>query len=220
MRLLKEIPEIESKIRSGALTLSVISQAQSFFKRQEKKGKPYSREEKVSLLTEIEENSTRDCERRLLQLDPDNIRTDHERRMSDELVELRMTVTHEFMAKIESLKNILSHAMPSAATKEIIEFALDELLASRDPLRDCNAAVPSAPEVIKRSRGITKLVRREVWRRCEGQCCYVDPVSGRRCLAKRYLEIDHIQPRSKMGSNDPGNLQLLCSAHNKLKSDL
>src|SRR5271154_5269619 len=40
MRLLKELPEIEKKIESGELSLSVISQAQTFFRHEAKLEKP------------------------------------------------------------------------------------------------------------------------------------------------------------------------------------
>ena len=43
----------------------------------------------------------------------------------------------------------------------------------------------------------------------------------RRCSSKRFLEVDHIVPRSKGGPNTLDNLQLLCDQHYRLKgSDL
>ena len=41
MRLLKELPVIEEKIKSGELSLTVISQAQSFFRQEAKDKRPY-----------------------------------------------------------------------------------------------------------------------------------------------------------------------------------
>jgi hypothetical protein len=50
MRLLKSLPEIEPKIISGELSLSVVSQAQTFFRAQEKEQKPLDKNEKLDLL--------------------------------------------------------------------------------------------------------------------------------------------------------------------------
>jgi len=55
-------------------------------------------------------------------------------------------------------------------------------------------------------------VKREVWRRDEGKCS--------NCGSQIKLEYDHIIPVSKGGSNTARNIQLLCEACNRAKSDL
>ena len=54
-------------------------------------------------------------------------------------------------------------------------------------------------------------VRREVWRR-DGGCCV-------KCGSRKNLEYDHIVPISKGGSNTARNIELLCEACNRAKSD-
>ena len=68
-----------------------------------------------------------------------------------------------------------------------------------------------------RSRYIPTTVRREVWRRDQGCCSYVDPHSGRRCGSRYRLEIDHIVPFALGGGAEPGNLRLRCEAHHRLR---
>jgi len=58
-------------------------------------------------------------------------------------------------------------------------------------------------------------VKRLVWQRYQGQCAYQH--QGRRCSSRFQLEIDHINPLAKSGSNSIQNLQLLCRAHNQMK---
>ena len=68
MRLLREIPELESKIESGALSLSNISQAQSYF-RDMKKAEPERAlrvEDKIDVLAKLEDKSARSWARRAL----------------------------------------------------------------------------------------------------------------------------------------------------------
>jgi TPR repeat protein len=55
-------------------------------------------------------------------------------------------------------------------------------------------------------------VRREVWRRDNGQCV--------KCGSREKLEYDHIIPISKGGSNTARNIELLCEACNRSKGDL
>ena len=57
--------------------------------------------------------------------------------------------------------------------------------------------------------------RREVWQRDEGRCRYVDPQTGRRCISRHLLQIDHVRPYALGGSSDPGKLRLLCEAHHR-----
>ncbi|MES2965761.1 MAG: hypothetical protein V4760_17905, partial [Bdellovibrionota bacterium] len=53
MRLLKELPAIESKIESGALTLSHLVRAQSMFRREKKADRKRTSVQKIELLTMI-----------------------------------------------------------------------------------------------------------------------------------------------------------------------
>jgi len=66
-------------------------------------------------------------------------------------------------------------------------------------------------------RYISSVLRREVWRRDQGQCAYRDPVTGKRCASKYWVQIDHIRPVSRGGPSTAENLRLLCSSHNQWK---
>jgi len=59
------------------------------------------------------------------------------------------------------------------------------------------------------SRQILVDVQREVWRRDQGRCVL--------CQSQEYLELDHIIPFSKGGSNTARNIQLLCESCNRKK---
>ena len=66
-------------------------------------------------------------------------------------------------------------------------------------------------------RSIPAAVRREVWRRDQGCCSYVDRYTGRRCGSRFFLEIDHIVPVAQGGAAEPANLRLRCSAHHRYR---
>jgi len=242
MRLIRELPEIENKIASGDLSLSVVSQAQSFFRNQAKMQTPININEKLKLLTTLEKTSTRECERKLLALDPRSIKPDFVRAITPELTELRFTVGQDFMNKITRIKNLLSHKNPNIETQAVLAQALDHWLIKLDPIKQTEIPppalevkvrltpphkqlenLPPAPAVKIRPptapnhRYIPKTLRRLVWQKSQSQCAYIELKSGRRCSAQRFLEVDHLHPISLGGANNIENLQLLCDAHNRLK---
>ena len=66
-------------------------------------------------------------------------------------------------------------------------------------------------------RHIPAAVRRHVWQRDGGRCCYRDPLTGRRCASSHLLQIDHLLPVAQGGGPEPSNLELACFAHHRLR---
>jgi len=76
------------------------------------------------------------------------------------------------------------------------------------------ASEPSLSSNSKRRRHCPGAVARAVFLRDGKQCSYVS-ADGRRCSARRCLELDHIEPWSVGGECTIGNLRLRCRAHNQ-----
>ena len=73
------------------------------------------------------------------------------------------------------------------------------------------SSVGATGEIVYERQALSSDVRREVWRRDQGRCA--------RCGSREKLEYDHIIPVSKGGSNTARNIELLCEACNRSKSD-
>jgi 5-methylcytosine-specific restriction endonuclease McrA len=58
-------------------------------------------------------------------------------------------------------------------------------------------------------------VKRAVWQRDGGRCCWPLDAGGR-CGSTHRLELDHLLPRAKGGEPTVENLRLLCGRHNQL----
>jgi hypothetical protein len=63
-------------------------------------------------------------------------------------------------------------------------------------------------------RHVPAAVARAVFLRDGQQCSYVAP-DGRRCSARRCLELDHVDPWAVGGEGTVENLRLRCRAHNQ-----
>jgi 5-methylcytosine-specific restriction endonuclease McrA len=69
------------------------------------------------------------------------------------------------------------------------------------------------------SRYVPAAERREVYRRDQGRCTYVD-ARGEQCCETHYLELHHVRPFALGGPSTASNLTLRCSAHNALAAEV
>jgi len=65
------------------------------------------------------------------------------------------------------------------------------------------------------STGSKAEIRRQVWKRDQAQCTFVDPRTGERCRAKHFVEEDHITPKAMGGEYSAENIRLRCRTHNQ-----
>jgi hypothetical protein len=68
------------------------------------------------------------------------------------------------------------------------------------------------------SRRIPAALRDAVFARDKRRCAYIGS-TGKRCGATHHLQIDHIVPYARGGTNALGNLRLLCERHNKHEAE-
>jgi len=229
MRLLRDFPEFESKAKSGELSMTVMSQIQTFCRKEKVK----SHERKREIVNAVAGMSSREAQRELLTFSdrPEIHRPEYIRPVSEEFVELRFLADQKMMEDIEKLRahlgvgqlqEILRVALHEAAKKRGTKFlkaeghqnvsGVESISSSADAGKcDESEGVQSipAPEVKSESK-----VRREVFRRDGGQCTYYS-AEGKRCNQRARLEFDHIHPKSKQGQFTVSNLRLRCRTHNQ-----
>lgn len=142
MRLLKELPEIEEKIETGSLSLSVLSQAQRFFRQEAKLEKPLSTEDKRQLLTSLEGKSSREAERALLAQtkEPERHRPETLRPVSQTHSELKLLVSQDTLEKLEKIKGLLGHVHRELSHSELLEILAELALKKLDPAQQQSRA--------------------------------------------------------------------------------
>lgn len=209
MRALHALPELEEKIASGKLSLSVLSLAESALKqnaKREQRGVEIS--ERRAVFQEVEGLSRRQAEEKLVQkfnLAPVKI-SSTERPLTNGAVRIVLEVTEEEMEAIEELRRLSSR--PQTAKEMLLSLVRAEAAKRR-------RQVGEAPLLRRSSSAGGTMTKRMVWVRAKGQCEHRTPV-GSRCISKHTLELDHVLPRSHGGGGGPENLRLLCRAHHRL----
>ena len=151
-----------------------------------------------------------------------------------EVFNFRFAANRRLKDKITRLAEVLGVHDPSRNLAELIETAVDLALDKKDPRKkqerrrqreakkgqSADTKVTSSrsneiePRPKKRTRSIPSRVRERVLERCDYRCEYISP-QGRRCPQRTGIQIDHIVPYARNGSNDESNLRGLCPVHNR-----
>ena len=228
MWLLKDVPEVEEKITNGELSLSHLSMAQSFFRKEAKIHKvEISKEDKLGLLAEISEQTIREAQRIMLAQSsaPEELRPDKVTIISEAKIEFRFTANQSLESKISEVKGLLAHKHPNLSMGELLEvlceISIEALKKEKTstsktekiatPRRSCvsetqiSSPHSDATSVVKPKSQAQ--INREVWQESQHQCS--------NCGSKRGLEIDHRHPKAKGGENCKDNLRILCRKCNQ-----
>lgn len=133
--------------------------------------------------------------------------------ISADLRRLHLTVSRRFLDKLEAAKSLRSHAQPRASAADVLEAALDLLLAREAKRKKAAAARPARRPRLSATDRVTAAVRREVWVRDQGRCQWPLEAGGV-CGSTYRVEVDHVHHRGRGGASTPANLRLLCGPHN------
>ena len=234
MRALFEMPELEAKIQTGALSLSNLSQAQSYFYAEKKLGQAVSKENKLELIAKLENKSRREAEREII---TDKINrggvispppAEAVRVISPTHLEMKMVIENEFEEKLKKLKGLLAHKMPNASSQQILEFALDLAIEKLDPTKKEERKLKAKEAVVKVEN---KPVQSNQNQRthCKQELKENNKLKRKAipAVVKRYIwkkaeskceicasnyapQTDHIIPFAIGGTDEPENLRLLC----------
>jgi hypothetical protein len=118
LQALKDTPEIEPKLKTGALALSTVCQVRQLI-REEEKTRSVSFEEKRELLALVEHRSQTEAERILMDARPEAMRLISERRaqasrsrpLPESRREIHVVIPESLFSKWERLKDLRSQAL-------------------------------------------------------------------------------------------------------------
>jgi hypothetical protein len=210
MRLAREIPEVKGKVESGELSLSVASQAQIFFRQEEKHLNPIGMESKKEILGRLSGKSSRETEKELLSLSsqPEIHIQDKTRAVSSTHTQIQFVANEEQMALFEKAKGLFAHSNPHMSWAELFQKVTEIALQKADPAQRTVSPTRKLQDPRKRVANVN--MRREIWKRDHGKC--------QKCGSQHALEIDHVVPWALGGETSEENLRLLCRSCNQRRS--
>ena len=227
-RLLKKVPEIRESLENGSLKLTQLSQVQTALKLQSRSAKnlcigssPVTSFEQQALekhsvamrsppepreiLSKLENKTQKETELIIArEFDLPLNSKETTRPQKDGSVRLEITFSKEDYEQLRQTKNQMAHINPTLTWNEFFVR-----LAARTDLNR-----RTTPQALKITKTITPRLRRNLMQRAENRCEFVHPRTKERCGAEAFLQVDHRWPKIFGGSNDLGNLRVLCQSHN------
>lgn len=212
-----EIPALKEEIKSGALTVAKAKRITAVLTR-----------ENQNHWLELARTSTKQkLEREIAMASPvhavaDQLKYIHptaEKSDSAQVLNLGQTVrvqlqagiSERLMLDIRRVQELISQRLRRPATLEdVIKAMVAEYLHKHDPVQIAARRKTSDPE-----KPVKIALKNQVMLKYQGQCAYKNKY-GERCSKKTFLDVHHILPQSEGGTDDLGNLQLLCSGHHKM----
>lgn len=143
--------------------------------------------------------------------------------LAPERYKVQFTASGEFREKLERLQALMRTSVPDGDLAAVLEAAVSEKLQRLEAKRFGKTKKPrktlAQTDTRAVSRNVPAAVRRTVHARDGGRCSFVD-AQGRRCRARKHLEFHHHDyPYGRGGDHRPGNIRLMCRAHNALLAE-
>jgi hypothetical protein len=134
---------------------------------------------------------------------------------------VQFTAGPELRDDLEALKALMRSVVPDGDLAAIVGMAVRQMRERLEARRFAQTKLPrkQTGQADSFSRYVPAEVRRVVYRRDSGQCCFVD-AQGRRCPERNRLEYHHGYPFGKGGGHDADNVCLMCPAHNRYLAEL
>ena len=228
-RLLREIPEVATKVESGELSLTSLWQTQRTIRAQQKAtGQRVTRQEKQAALEQIEGLTSESTERTLHTLFPEaEVTAQRIVHKHNGGLGLTIELSEEEARELKRAQELLSHALPGATLAQVIARLAREFNQRKDPLArkvKPKAKLPAKPQAKSQDKPqnttqSSTATRQKIIQEADGKCSYQDPVTGRVCGSTYQLEIDHFVPRALGGIHEETNLRCLCRKHNNLSAE-
>jgi 5-methylcytosine-specific restriction endonuclease McrA len=146
--------------------------------------------------------------------------------IAENLSQLKVGISKELEEKLKRVQDLESQRTRRAVKlSETLEALVDLYLEKKDPVkkaervlkRDADACVARhVTQVSQSDTGqIPAKTKYQVTLRDGRQCTHTE--NGKRCEARRWLDVHHIILRSQGGTNALENLATLCSAHHRME---
>ena len=231
-RLLKKLPQIADKIESGSLNLTQLTQVQKSLQESRKQGEVISSTKAAEILDKLVHRNTFETQKVLaLEFNQSVKISEHARPQQDDSVRLEITLSQKQYQELLQAKSLLSHICHENSWADVIGFLAENYNKQKSQGRIAKSKIQKlahsestqsvvatkSAQKIKRQY-ISKHIQRSLTQKAQHQCEFESATTHKRCGSQSQLQMDHIQPLAKNGSNDVSNLRILCRVHNLLEA--
>lgn len=189
-QLIHDLPELKNKFQAGKLSLTVLARTQGYFRAEGIEAKSTKR----LFLKKLEGRSCAQAKRLMIShaKNPDRYKEQH--RKVGGGIELKVFLNAETSKALQQIRAAYAHKNANMSFAELIKLMADVTL------QHCRTNVKGLKKQLKSNQPFSKLqsTKNEKQENCEN------------CGSIYALEVDHIHPRAKGGSDDPHNLRILC----------
>lgn len=191
-RLIEEIPEIETQLENGTLSLTNISIMNQHYKEA-------GPEAKKQVLEKIQGLTKRECEKKLFEMtgkvEPSN---EGRRRLSKDKVQVNLVITNETFELLEKVRAMMGVDLSSdELIRNLSTLAIEKI--EKEKFKQTSGRGSLSPAKV--GRAVPAAVKREVYKR--------DLVCAN-CGGVHQLNYDHRQPYAYGGTSGIENIRLLC----------
>lgn len=155
---------------------------------------------------------------------------------SDDSVRVEITLTQQQYDLLKKAQSLLSHVVPDNNLAEVVTYLAQNYIQKKEgssksaqsseaatgkdkpaPTTQSFGVNPESKRSvpIAKRKYIAASVRRAVFARAKNCCEFIHSRTNQRCGSKYQLQIDHIRPLAKGGTDEISNLRILCGAHNR-----
>ena len=133
---------------------------------------------------------------------------------------VQFTMRQEMFTKLRYAQSLLGHQVSSGDLPEVLERALDALIArlEKSKFAATDRPRPARSGSSSNPRYVPAHVRRAVNERDGGQCTFMS-ADGARCPERSSLEFDHILEVARGGEATIDGMRLRCRAHNQYEAE-
>jgi hypothetical protein len=224
--ILKDVPDLASKIEDGSICLTAIGELTRAIKEKENVSREkVSAAQKTELVAMISGKSVPESQQQLAQALDIKIRDyEHQRVQKDESVRLELTVSKELFEKLNQCRDLSAHQLQQEhknhTLASVIEILADLYLKKKTVIvADSTMIGEVSKNALRKThtyKTLTPKTKREVLAR--DKCCqFKDPKTGQVCGRTFSLQTDHKISRWAGGNHELTNLQALCANHNRFK---
>lgn len=228
-RLVKNHSEIAEKVQAGTINLSQLTELNKGLK---KAGKQLDDIKTQDIVNHLENKTIYASQQMIAKaLDLPIEQVTKVKPQQDESVRLEVTLSKKQFEELKKAQDLLSHIVIDGNWAEVIATLASKFNQVKLGKENANKSTSeiqnksrtqNVPQSLSNQPNSRKLprkylsikIKRELLQTANYQCQFHMP-NGERCACTYQLQIDHMIPLAKGGSDHPSNMRILCAAHNR-----